>query len=324
MELSKEKMRGMYYKMWVARIFEESVNAMFMKGMIHGTTHLSVGEEGTAVGVMSAIRPDDYMMSCHRGHSHCIAKDADVNRMMCELLGRRDGFCKGMGGSMHIVDFERRNLGANGIMGPSIPIATGVALALKKSGSDNVVVSFFGDGTSNSGLFHEAINMGALWKLPIVYICENNLYGMSTPVSKSVSVPNIADRAAAYGIPGVIVDGNDVLAVMAATEEAAERARRGEGPTLLELKTYRWLGHSKSDKRAYRTREEEEEWKAKCPIRRFGEYMLTQGFTEAELEEMHDKAKKAVEDATDYALHAEKPTLEEAMSLVFVNEEAAR
>ena len=318
MELSKEKMQKMYYKMRLARFFEESVNAMFMRGMIHGTTHLSVGQEGTAIGVMNAIRKDDYLMSCHRGHSHCIAKDADVNRMMSELLGRKDGFCKGMGGSMHIVDIESRNLGANGIMGPSIPIATGVALALQKSHSDNIIVSFFGDGTSNSGLFHEAINMGALWKLPIVYICENNQYGFSNPVSKSVSVPHIADRAAAYGIPGVVVDGNDVLEVMKATEEAAERARRGEGPSLLEMNTYRWLGHSKSDKCVYRTREEEAEWKAKCPIKRFGEYMMQNGFTQADLDALTEKAKADIEKANEHAMNAEKPTLEDALSLAYV------
>ncbi len=279
MKLSKEKMRDMYYKMHLARFFEEAVNEMFMRGEIHGTTHLSIGQEGCAVGVMAAIRESDYMMSCHRGHSHCIAKEADVNRMMSELLGRKDGFCHGMGGSMHIVDIACRNLGANGIMGPSIPIATGVALALQKQKSDDIIVCFFGDGTSNSGLFHEAINMGALWKLPIVYVCENNKYGMSTPVEKSVSVPNIADRASAYGIEGAVVDGNDVIAVIDAVQEAVEKARRGEGPSLLELKTYRWLGHSKSDKRAYRTKEEENEWKAKCPIKRFGEGVLERIFT---------------------------------------------
>ncbi len=315
--LSKEKMRDMYYKMRVARFFEEAVNEMFMRGMIHGTTHLSIGQEGSAMGVMAAIRDTDYMMSCHRGHSHCVAKNADVNRMMSELLGKRDGFCHGMGGSMHIVDIASRNLGANGIMGPSIPIATGVALALKKDKSDSIVVSFFGDGTSNSGLFHEAINMGALWKLPIVYICENNKYGMSTPVEKSVSVPNIADRASAYGIPGVIVDGNDVLAVMDAVKEAAERARSGRGPSLLEMKTYRWLGHSKSDKRAYRTAEEEKEWKEKCPIKRFGEYMLKNGFTQNDLEALTQEAEKTVKAANEHAMAAEKPTMEEAMSILF-------
>ncbi|MEG0356551.1 MAG: thiamine pyrophosphate-dependent dehydrogenase E1 component subunit alpha [Christensenellaceae bacterium] len=317
MQLTREKMADMMYKMYCARSFEERVNEMFMKGEIHGTTHLSIGQEGCAVGVVSATRKDDLMMSHHRGHSHCIAKDADINKMMAELLGKSTGFCKGMGGSMHIVDINSNNYGANGVIGPSIPIASGIALALKKDKSDKIIVDFFGDGTTNSGLFHEALNMASLWKLPIVYICENNLYGMSTSVQKSMAVKNVADRASAYNMPGVIVDGNDVLAIMAAVEEAAERARTGGGPTLIELKTYRWLGHSKSDKRAYRTREEEAEWKAKCPIKRFGAYMLTQGFTQDEIDALKAKAEKATADAVEFALASPELTLEEAKALVF-------
>jgi pyruvate dehydrogenase E1 component alpha subunit len=290
---------------------------MFMRGLIHGTTHLSVGQEGVAVGAIYGIRKDDLMMSSHRGHSHCIAKDGDVKRMMAELLGRETGFCKGMGGSMHIVDIASNNYGANGIIGPSIPIATGVALALKKDKSDKVIIDFFGDGTSNTGAFHESLNMAALWNLPIVYICENNLYGMSTPVQKTVSVPNIADRAPAYGIPGVIVDGNDVFAVMEAVEKAAERARRGEGPTLIEAKTYRWLGHSKSDKRAYRTREEEAEWKAKCPIKRFEKYMLENGFTEDEIKEIRKNVEEYQEEAVKFAMESPVLPMEEAKKLVY-------
>ncbi|MBC5646785.1 thiamine pyrophosphate-dependent dehydrogenase E1 component subunit alpha [Christensenella sp. NSJ-35] len=307
--------------MFSSRTFEERVNEMFMRGMIHGTTHLAVGEEATAAGGVNALRPDDYIMSCHRGHAHCIAKGADLKRMMCELLGKRDGFCKGLGGSMHIVDISVGNFGANGVMGPSIPMATGVALAIKKEGSGKVILDYFGDGTSNSGLFHEALNMAALWKLPIVYLCENNLYGMSTPVSKSVSVPDIAIRAQAYGIPGVIVDGMDVLAVMDAVSEAADRARRGEGPTLIEAKTYRYLGHSKSDKRAYRTREEEAEWKKKDAIRSFAAYMLEHGVSQQEIDEIEERVKRECEEAVQYAQKAETLTLEEAKELVFRAEE---
>jgi TPP-dependent pyruvate/acetoin dehydrogenase alpha subunit len=317
MELTKEQMKKIYYQMFSSRTFEERVNEMFMKGLIHGTTHLAVGEEATAAGGINALRPDDYIMSCHRGHAHCIAKGADVKRMMCELLGKKEGFCKGLGGSMHIVDISVGNFGANGVIGPAIPMATGVALAIKKDKSDKVILDYFGDGTSNSGLFHEALNMAALWKLPIIYLCENNLYGMSTPVSKSVSVPDIAIRAKAYGIPGVIVDGTDVLAVMDVVAEAAERARKGEGPTLIEAKTYRYLGHSKSDKRAYRTREEEAEWKAKDPIKSFGNYMLEHGITQEEIDDLRATVERECEEAVEYAQAAETITLEEAKKLVF-------
>ncbi len=307
----------MMYKLYAARIFEERVNEMFMRGMIHGTTHLSIGQEGVAVGAIYAVAKDDLIMSNHRGHSHCIAKDADIKKMMCELLGRSPGFCKGMGGSMHIVDIESQNYGANGIIGPAIPIATGIALALKMDKAGKVILDFFGDGTSNAGAFHEALNMAALWKLPIIYICENNQYGMSTPVEKTVSVPNIADRAAAYGIPGVVVDGNDVFAIMDAVGEAAERARQGKGPSLIEAKTYRWLGHSKSDKRAYRTREEEEAWKKRCPIKRFESYMRDIGFADDELKALRETAEGNMNEAVEFALKAPTATLEEAKALVY-------
>ncbi|MDL2236431.1 thiamine pyrophosphate-dependent dehydrogenase E1 component subunit alpha [Christensenellaceae bacterium OttesenSCG-928-K19] len=317
MELTKEQMKKIYYQMYSSRVFEERVNEMFMKGLIHGTTHLAVGQEATAAGAVNAIRPDDYIMSSHRGHAHCIAKGADLKRMMCELLGKRDGFCKGLGGSMHIVDITVGNYGANGVLGPAIPMATGVALAIKKDKSDKVIVNFFGDGTTNEGLFHEALNMAALWNLPIIYMCENNKYGMSTPVEKSVSVPDIATRAQAYGMPGVIVDGMDVLAVMDVVEEAAERARKGEGPTLIEAKTYRYLGHSKSDKRAYRTREEEAEWKAKDPIKKFGEYMVEHGLKQQDIDDIRAQVEKECDEAVEYAQNAEIVSLEEARALTF-------
>lgn len=317
MKLSKDRMKNIYYQMYSSRTFEERVNEMFMKGLIHGTTHLAVGQEATAAGAINAIRPDDYIMSSHRGHAHCIAKGADLKRMMCELLGKRDGFCKGLGGSMHIVDITVGNYGANGVLGPAIPMATGVALAIKKDQSGKVIVDFFGDGTTNEGLFHEALNLGALWKLPIIYFCENNKYGMSTPVEHAVSVPDIATRAKAYGMPGVIVDGMDVLSVMDAVSEAAERARRGEGPTLIEAKTYRFLGHSKSDKRAYRTREEEAEWKKRDPLKTFAAYMVENGIGEGEISALCERVEQECEEAVEYAQNAESLTLEEARELVY-------
>lgn len=321
-QLSKEQMYDILYKMCLARSFEEHVLDMFGQGKIHGTTHLSIGEEGSAVGAISVLNPDDIIMSGHRGHSHMVAKGADVKLMMAELLGRKAGYCKGLGGSMHIVDLEKNNYGANGVIGPAIPIATGVALGLAKEDKGKVILNFFGDGTSNTGNFYEAVNMAALWKLPIVYICENNLYGMSTPIAKTCSVPNVADRGAAFGIPHEIVDGNDILAIREACSRAVERARRGEGPTLIEHKTYRWLGHSKSDKRVYRTKEEEAAWKEKCPIKRFKEYMLEHGFTQAELDDIAAKAEHENEDAVAFAeSQTEEITFEEAKDLVFVKEE---
>lgn len=318
MKLSREKTAEMLYTLYSARMFEGQINEMVKRGMIHGTAHLSVGQEGVAVGAMYAADAGDRIMSNHRGHSHCIAKGADPKRMMAEILGRETGLCRGLGGSMHIMDAGTNNLGANGIVGQTIPMATGVALALKKDGEGRVIMDFFGDGASNTGAFHESLNIAALWKLPIVYICENNGYGFSTPVERSVSVPHVADRAAAYGIPGVIVDGNDVLAVMEAAGEAADRARRGDGPTLVEAKTYRWMGHSKSDKRAYRTREEEAAWMEKCPIERFRRVMMQNGFTPGELEEIRKRAKDDIEEAVAFALRSAPLSMEDAKSLVYV------
>lgn len=318
MDLSRDTAAEMYRKLCSARIFEERLYEMFMKGLVSGTTHLSVGQEGVAVGAVYGLDRDDIIMSNHRGHSHSIAKGADIKRMMCEILGKSAGFCKGLGGSLHIVDIESNNYGANGIVGASIPIAAGVALALKKDKTGRVILDFFGDGASNTGCFHESLNMASLWKLPIVYICENNLYGMSTSVGKTVSVPDIADRASAYGMPGVIVDGNDVFAVIEAVSDAAGRARLGEGPTLIEAKTYRWLGHSKSDKRVYRSREEEEEWMKKCPIKRFEEYMLANGFTREEIDGIHKKAMECQEEAVRFALDAPALSIEEARALLYV------
>lgn len=319
MELAKEQMQKIYKQMYSSRTFEERVNEMFMKGLIHGTTHLAIGQEATAAGAINALDADDCIMSSHRGHAHCIAKGADLKRMMCELLGKRDGFCKGLGGSMHIVDISVGNYGANGVIGPAIPMATGVALALKKDKGNKVILDYFGDATSNSGMFHEALNMAALWKLPIIYLCENNMYGMSTPASKSISVKDIATRALAYGIPGVVVDGMDVLAIMDVVKTAADRARRGDGPTLIEAKTYRYMGHSKSDKRAYRTREEEAEWKAKDPIKSFGNYMLNNGFSEEQLQAIRDDVERECDEAVEYAQNCEIVSLEEARALIYAD-----
>lgn len=318
MELSRDTASEMYRKLCSARIFEECLNEMFVKGLLSGTTHLSVGQEGVAVGAVYALKKEDLIVSNHRGHSHSIAKGADVKRMMCEMFGKSEGFCKGVGGSLHMADIGTNNYGANGIVGASIPISTGAALALKKDKTGRIVLGFFGDGASNSGYFHESLNMASLWKLPIVYICENNLYGMSTSVKRTVPVPDIADRASAYGMPGVAVDGNDVFAVMEAVSKAAGRARRGEGPTLIEAKTYRWLGHSKSDKRVYRSREEESDWMKKCPIKKFEKYMLENGFTREEINAIHENVLECQEEAVRFAMNAPTLSIEEARSLLYV------
>lgn len=265
----RDSARHALLTMWTIRRFEEAVDDLFARGLMHGTMHLSIGQEASATGTCMALRPDDAITSTHRGHGHCIGKGADLTRMMAELLAKESGYCRGRGGSMHIADVEGGNLGANGIVAGGIPIAAGAALAYQLRGEDRVVACFFGDGAANEGAFHEAVNLAAIWKLPVVFVCENNKYGMSFSTEKSMAIDCVADRAKGYGIPGVTVDGNDVAAVYDAVTAAVERARRGDGPTLVENVTYRWKGHSKSDKNLYRTKEEISEWREKDPIARF-------------------------------------------------------
>ncbi len=319
MTLSKEKMRDIYTKMCLAREFEWCVARMFREGQMHGTTHLGVGQEGSAVGVVSALCEEDIVFGSHRGHNLCIAKGMDVKAMMAEMLGKETGCCKGLGGSMHMADIKRGNYGTNGVVAGSVPIAAGVALAFQKERKPYIAVSFFGDGATNEGVFHETLNMAALWKLPVLFVCENNFYGMSTPVEKSTAVPEIAKRAAAYGMPAVTVDGNDVLEVMTATQKAAKRARQGGGPTLIEVVTYRWLGHSKSDnseKRRYRSRQEEDAWKQRCPIKKFQEYLCQNGFGEDDFLEMEKAVKREVQQAVKFAQESKEYSLSGAEKLV--------
>lgn len=268
--------------MWTIRRFEEAVDDLFARGLMHGTMHLSIGQEASATGSCLALRSDDAITSTHRGHGHCIGKGADLTRMMAELLAKETGYCRGRGGSMHIADVETGNLGANGIVAGGIPIAAGAALAFQMRGEDRVVACFFGDGAANEGAFHEAVNLAAIWKLPVVFICENNKYGMSFSTEKSFAIENIADRAVGYGIPGVTVDGNDIVAVHEVVQAAVDRARAGEGPTLVENVTYRWKGHSKSDKNLYRTKEEIAEWRERDPILRFESRLREDGLLSQE------------------------------------------
>lgn len=275
--LPPERLKHMYRQMRRIRCFEEAVDRLFQQGLIWGTFHLYIGQEASAVGAIEALRSDDYITSTHRGHGHCIAKGASIPLMMAELRGKETGYCRGRGGSMHIADLDTGNLGANGIVGGGVPIATGAALAIKKRGWDRVVMCFFGDGAMQQGAFHEAVNFASVFRLPVVFLCENNQYAMSMPAEKGLGSTDVVARAAAYGLPGVSVDGNDVLAVYEAAREAVARARAGRGPTLLETRTYRLRGHSKSDANRYRTREEIERWRRRCPIMRFERWLAERG-----------------------------------------------
>ena len=275
--LTKEQLVGYLRQVMEIRALENNIANLLSKAVLKGASHLYAGEEAVAVGAVAALRDNDLITSTHRGHGHAHAhgdahastpeaKQEHYDKMMAEVLGKSGGYCKGKGGSMHIADVEHGNLGATGIVGGNIPVAVGAGLAQKLMKTDRVVVCFFGDGASNTGNFHESLNMASLWNLPVIFVCENNLYAMSVPWNKATKLPDVASRACAYGIPGEVVDGMDVLAVRGAVVKAAERARRGEGPTLIEAKTYRWFGHSHSDPRAYRTRAEEAEWKERDPI----------------------------------------------------------
>jgi pyruvate dehydrogenase E1 component alpha subunit len=309
--ITEEKLKDLYKEMWLIRYFDEKVDQFFAKGMIHGTTHLCVGQEASAAGSIAVIGRKDKIVSTHRGHGHCISKEGDVNKMMAELFGRETGYCKGKGGSMHIADLEKGNLGANGIVGGGIPLAVGAALTSKMKKENYVVLCFFGDGATNEGTFHEAVNLASIWYLPVVFICENNQYGMSGPVKEMTRIENIADRAVSYGIPGKVVDGNDMFEIMNTVDKAVEYARAGNGPTLIEMKTYRWKGHSKSDAKKYRTREEENEWRAKDSIKRFKDVLIETGIlTEESAKQLQDAALKQIEAAVKFAENSPEPSLD--------------
>jgi TPP-dependent pyruvate/acetoin dehydrogenase alpha subunit len=297
-----EDLRQHYETMLIIRRFEEAVDRLFGAGELRGTSHLCVGQEAVPVGACAALRPDDLVVSNHRGHGHFIAKGGEPRRIMAELFGSPEGYSSGRGGSQHMACFELGFLGSFGITGGGIPIATGAALAAQYRKTGQVVVAFFGDGAANQGTFHESLNMAAIWRLPIVYLCENNLYAMSLPFRDGFAVPHVADRAVGYGMPGAIVDGNDVVAVRDAVAQAAERARAGDGPTLIEAKTYRCLGHSRGDPRVYRTREEERAWLACDPIARLGQSLRTEGqLNDAGEAEVNARVQRTIEDALAFA-----------------------
>jgi len=305
--------------MQTIRRFEERASDDYHSGAIYGVVHCYIGEEAVAVGVCAALNDDDQIISTHRGHGHCIAKGADLKRMMAELYGRQSGYCKGKGGSMHIADFSIGMLGANGIVGGGIPIVTGAGLAAQLDGKGRVAVSFFGDGASNAGPFHESINIAAAWKLPMLYVCENNLWAASTAAADTLALGDVAARAGGYGIPGVVVDGNDVLAVYEAALEAVGRARAGEGPTLIECKTYRWCRHTeRASAEDRRPREEVEAWLQKDPIKRLSTDLMSQDvLSEDAWKEMDAEILAAIDTAVRYAQDSPFPDPEMAVEDVF-------
>jgi len=316
--LTREKLVEMYEKLVEIRFFEDKVFELYGQNLVPGTIHLYAGEEAVAVGACSALERTDYITSTHRGHGHCIAKGADLKRTMAEILGKKIGYCKGKGGSMHIADFSIGMLGATAVVGAGLPIAVGAGLSAKLRKTDQVVICFFGEGASNQGTFHESLNLASAWKLPVVFVCENNLYAMGTRQSRIMNVEDVAKRAVAYGISGKSVDGNDVIAVYEATRDAVEFARKGEGPTLIECKTYRRRGHSRVDPARYRSREEVGEWLRRDPIKRFEDYLLQNDvLTEEELQSVKAQVADRIDDAVKFALENPYPAPEEALEDVY-------
>lgn len=318
-ELGQEAAQEMLSRMLLIRSFEEMAKELYAQGRIHGTMHLSIGQEATAVGSSFAVRSGhDYLLNHHRGHGHCLAWGSEVELMMAEFMGKATGFCRGRGGSMHIADIERNNLGANGIVAGGIPIASGVGLSIQLRQSDQACLAVFGDGAANTGGFNESINLASIWQLPVIFLCENNQYAMSMSVERAFNIERISQRAGGYGIPGVSVDGNDVLAVYEATRRAAARARQGDGPTLVEAVTYRWEGHSKSDSQAYRTREEVKVWQQRDPIPRFADRLQGAGLLTAEqLEELKQQAQMRIDKALEFAEQSPEPDPSSIMEGVY-------
>jgi len=319
-EISKEKLLWMYERMRLIRTFEDRVADLFTQGKLPGFVHLYAGEEAIAVGVMAQLKDHDRITSTHRGHGHCIAKGVEINEMMAELYGKATGLCKGRGSSMHIADIKKGMLGANGIVGAGGPLACGSALTTKVLGTDEVTICFFGDGAAEQGTMHESMNLAAIWKLPLVFVCENNMYAVTTPASYHCAVGEICARATAYDIPGVAIDGTDVLAVYETAGEAVNRARRGEGPSLIEARAFRYYGHFMGEPQTYKTKEEIQGYKARDPIQKFKGRLLERGLaSESELAKIDSWAEKAVEEAVRFAEASPLPAPEECLTDVYVS-----
>lgn len=311
-ERGPEFMKKMLRDMHLIRSFEERAELLYAMGKVHGTMHLSIGQEGNAVGAANALKEGDYLLNHHRGHGHCLAwQGSDVNLMMAEFMGKETGYCRGRGGSMHIANVDAGNLGANGIVAGGVPISVGVGLSIKMRKTDQVVMVIFGDGAANEGALHEAMNMASIWDLPVIFLAENNQYAMSMPYENAFNVDQISKRAAGYDMPGYTVDGNDILEVYTAVQTAAERARAGEGPTLIESVTYRYKGHSKSDKQAYRTRDEVNDWKDnRDPIMRFARILTeVELITEEEAKQYQADAVTAIDGAVEFSEQSPDPDL---------------
>ena len=305
-------------RMWQIRSFELRAMELFEEKLIRGSVHPYVGMEAIAVGACAALREDDFITSTHRGHGHCVAKGLDLKLMMAEIIGREDGYCRGRGGSMHITAMDKGMLGADAIVAGSSAIAVGAAHGLRLQGRDNVVLCFFGDGAANQGILHEACNLGAVLDAAVVFVCENNEWAISTPAAASTRIENIADRAAGYGFPGVIVDGNDVLAMRDATSDAVARARAGDGPTLIEAKSYRVTPHSAATKTDLRPPEELDSWRARDPILSFSRHLRDEaGIEPARIEQIEEQARRDVEEAVEFALASPRPDPEAARDDVY-------
>lgn len=324
MKISKEKLIELYTTMMKCRQFEERIVDLYAKGQVPGLAHLYIGQEAVAAGVCGALNDDDYITSTHRGHGHVVAKGADLNRMMAELFGKKIGYCKGKGGSMHIADMSLGILGANGIAGGGLPIAVGAGWSAKWRKTDQVTACFFGDAASNNGTFHESLNLAALHKLPVIFICENNQFGISVCQTKHQAITDISIRSTSYDMPGVTIDGNDVVAVYETTAKAVKRARIGEGPTLIECKTYRWRGHHEGDPNLgsrYRDKKDIDIWKLKCPINRMAKDMVkNRQATKKELDAIEQDVLKQMDDAVAFAKEADFPAIEEMYEDVYVKE----
>jgi TPP-dependent pyruvate/acetoin dehydrogenase alpha subunit len=320
MKVKRETLLELYRTMLTIRLFEDRIVDLYARGEVPGLAHLYIGEEAVAAGICAALRENDYITSTHRGHGHVIAKGAELKPMMAELFGKKSGYCKGKGGSMHIADMNIGIMGANGIAGGGLPIAVGAGWSAKWRKTDQVTACFFGDDSSNNGTFHESLNLASLYKLPVIFVCENNLYGISTCQIKHQPIGDIAIRSTSYNMPGVVVDGNDVLDVYQAAGKAVKRARAGEGPTLIECKTYRWRGHHEGDPNQgarYRTKDEIDEWKKKCPVERFAKKLIDEQITKKKLAEIEKQVIAEIDAAVAFARESAFPAVAEMHDDVF-------
>lgn len=318
MKVEKKEAVKLLSQMMQIRQFEDKIMELLAKNIAEGGSHLYAGMEAVAAGAISVLNSDDYITSTHRGHGHAIAKDGDLNALMAEILGKKTGVCKGKGGSLHLADLSKGNLGANGIVAGSLGIATGAGLSIKMRKSGQVVLCFFGDGATNNGIFFECLNMASLWNLPVVYLCENNLYGMSVSVERACPVQDLTKKALAFGMKSDTVDGQDVLSVRDCVKKWVDAARNGEGPSFIVANTYRYYGHSRSDARVYRTREEEKFWRERDPIKIFSNKIEEEVLTKEEINNIEEEVTKQIEEAVDYAIKSPFPEPEELYTDLYI------